>query len=305
MTADIYETPVSPDQSGERLDVVAAEAAGVTRSRAGALIRDGRVSVDGAVQTKPGFKLKAGMLLRVEIPEAAPAAAQPEDIDLDIVYQDEDVAVVFKPSGMVVHPAAGNETGTLVNALLAKLDNLSGIGGEIRPGIVHRIDKDTSGLLLVAKNDMAHLSLSEQIKAHTVSRAYKAIVIGGFKEDEGTVEGPIGRHPTDRKRMAIVPNGREAVTHWTVLERLRGATLIEARLTTGRTHQIRVHMASIGHPVLGDPVYGPKKSPYPVTGGQLLHAYRIGFDHPRTGERMLFEAAPEERFTRWLQKLRQ
>lgn len=305
MTADIYEAPVSPEQSGERLDVVAAEAAEVTRSRAGALIRDGRVSVDGAAQTKPGFKLKAGMLLRVEIPEAAPAAAQPEDIDLDIVYQDEDLAVVFKPSGMVVHPAAGNETGTLVNALLARLDNLSGIGGEIRPGIVHRIDKDTSGLLLVAKNDMAHLSLSEQIKAHTVGRAYKAIVIGGFREDEGTVEGPIGRHPTDRKRMAIVPNGREAVTHWTVLERLRGATLIEARLTTGRTHQIRVHMASIGHPVLGDPVYGSKKSPYPVTGGQLLHAYRIGFDHPRTGERMTFEAAPEERFSRWLQKLRQ
>ena len=301
---NICEFSVSPDQANERLDVAVAEAAGVTRSRAGALIRDGRVTVDGAAQTKPGFKLKAGMLLRVEIPEAIPAAAQPEDIDLDIVYQDEDLAVVFKPSGMVVHPAAGNETGTLVNALLAKLDNLSGIGGEIRPGIVHRIDKDTSGLLLVAKNDMAHLSLSEQIKAHSVNRAYKAIVIGGFKEDEGTVEGPIGRHPTDRKKMAIVPGGREAVTHWTVLERLRGATLIEARLTTGRTHQIRVHMASIGHPVLGDPVYGPKKSPYPVTGGQLLHAYRIGFDHPRTGERMLFEAAPEERFSYWLQKLR-
>ena len=168
---NICEFSVSPDQANERLDVAVAEAAGVTRSRAGALIRDGRASVDGAAQTKPGFKLKAGMLLRVEIPEAAPAAAQPEDIDLDIVYQDQDLAVVFKPSGMVVHPAAGNETGTLVNALLAKLDNLSGIGGEIRPGIVHRIDKDTSGLLLVAKNDMAHLSLSEQIKAHTVSRA--------------------------------------------------------------------------------------------------------------------------------------
>ena len=236
MTADIYEAPVSPEQSGERLDVVAAEAAEVTRSRAGALIRDGRVSVDGAAQTKPGFKLKAGMLLRVEIPEAAPAAAQPEDIDLDIVYQDEDLAVVFKPSGMVVHPAAGNETGTLVNALLARLDNLSGIGGEIRPGIVHRIDKDTSGLLLVAKNDMAHLSLSEQIKAHTVGRAYKAIVIGGFREDEGTVEGPIGRHPTDRKRMAVNHmTGKRAVTHWTVLERFSGYTHLQCRLETGRT----------------------------------------------------------------------
>ena len=208
----IYEAVVPAELEGERLDVYAAGLAGVTRSRAGALIRDRRVSVDGAVQTKPGFKLKAGMRLRVEIPEAAPAAAQPEDIDLDIVYQDEDLAVVFKPSGMVVHPAAGNESGTLVNALLKHLDNLSGIGGEIRPGIVHRIDKDTSGLLLVAKNDFAHVGLSEQIKAHTVKRAYRAIVIGGFREDEGTVEGPIGRHPTDRKKMAIVPGGREAAT---------------------------------------------------------------------------------------------
>ncbi len=299
-----YEARVPAESEGERLDVFAARVAGVTRSRAGALIREGRVTVDGAAQEKTGFRLKAGMAVGVEVPAAAPAAARAEDIDLEIVYQDADLAVVYKPSGMVVHPAAGNETGTMVNALLKHLDNLSGIGGEIRPGIVHRIDKDTSGLLLVAKNDRAHLSLSEQIKAHTVQRAYRAIVIGGFKEDEGTVEGPIGRHPTDRKKMAIVPNGREAVTHWTVLERLRGATLIEARLTTGRTHQIRVHMASIGHPVLGDPVYGPKKSPWPVKGGQLLHAYRIGFEHPRTGERMLFEAEPEPRFTHWLEKLR-
>ena len=299
-----YEARVPAESEGERLDVFAARVAGVTRSRAGALIREGRVTVDGAAQEKTGFRLKAGMAVGVEVPAAAPAAARAEDIDLEIVYQDADLAVVYKPSGMVVHPAAGNETGTMVNALLKHLDNLSGIGGEIRPGIVHRIDKDTSGLLLVAKNDRAHLSLSEQIKAHTVQRAYRAIVIGGFKEDEGTVEGPIGRHPTDRKKMAIVPNGREAVTHWTVLERLRGATLIEARLTTGRTHQIRVHRAAIGHPVLGDPVYGPKKSPWPVKGGQLLHAWRIGFEHPRTGERMLFEAEPEPRFTHWLEKLR-
>lgn len=288
----------------ERLDVFAAALADVTRSRAGALIKDGMVTVDGAAQTKAGFKLKPGMAVAVELPEPVPTQAQPEDIPLQIVYQDQDLAVVFKPSGMVVHPAAGNETGTLVNALLRHLDNLSGIGGEIRPGIVHRIDKDTSGLLLVAKNDMAHVSLSEQIKAHTVHRAYRAIVIGGFKQDEGTVDAPIGRHPTDRKKMAIVPDGRPAVTHWRVLEPLKGATLIECRLTTGRTHQIRVHMASIGHPVLGDPVYGPKKSPYPVTGGQLLHAYRIGFVHPRTGEEMIFEAEPEARFTEWLGKLR-
>ena len=288
----------------ERLDVFAAALADVTRSRAGALIKDGLVTVDGAAQIKAGFKLKPGMAVVVELPEPVPTQAQPEDIPLQIVYQDQDLAVVFKPSGMVVHPAAGNETGTLVNALLRHLDNLSGIGGEIRPGIVHRIDKDTSGLLLVAKNDMAHVSLSEQIKAHTVHRAYRAIVIGGFKQDEGTVDAPIGRHPTDRKKMAIVPDGRPAVTHWRVLEPLKGATLIECRLTTGRTHQIRVHMASIGHPVLGDPVYGPKKSPYPVTGGQLLHAYRIGFVHPRTGEEMIFEAEPEARFTEWLGKLR-
>ena len=299
-----YSALVPPDQDGERLDVFAAALAGITRSRAGALIRQGSVVVDGAAQAKAGFRLKPGMAVRVALPPAAPVALQAEDIALDILYQDDDLAVVFKPSGMVVHPAAGNETGTLVNALLTHLDNLSGIGGEIRPGIVHRIDKDTSGLLLVAKNDFAHVALSGQIKAHTVKRAYRAIVIGGFKEHEGTVEGPIGRHPTDRKRMAIVPGGRNATTHWTALEPLRGATLIEARLTTGRTHQIRVHMASIGHPVLGDPVYGPKKSPCPVQGGQLLHAFRLGFVHPRTGEEMLFEADPEPRFMYWLEKLR-
>ena len=302
--ARILTGAVPPERAGERLDVFAAELAEITRSRAGTLIREGRVFADGAAQQKPGFKLKPGAFVRVEIPPAAPATVEAEDIDLRVVYQDDDLAVVFKPSGMVVHPAAGNESGTLVNALLARLDNLSGIGGEIRPGIVHRIDKDTSGLLLVAKNDFAHVALSEQIRAHTVQRAYRAIVIGGFREDEGVVNGPIGRHPADRKKMAIVPGGREAETHWTVLERLRGATLIEARLTTGRTHQIRVHMASIGHPVLGDPVYGPKKSPWPVAGGQLLHAYCIGFVHPTTGQTMRFEADPEPRFVHWLQKLR-
>ena len=292
------------EADGQRLDVFAAALAGVTRSRAGALMKEGRVTADGIPQTKAGFKLKPGMAVTVEVPDPTPTAAQAEDIDIDIVYQDDDLAVVYKPSGMVVHPAAGNETGTLVNALLGKLDGLSGIGGELRPGIVHRIDKDTSGLLLVAKNDLAHLSLSEQIRAHAVHRVYRAIVIGGFKQDAGAVEGPIGRHPVDRKKMALVPDGRPAKTYWRVLEPLRGATHIECRLTTGRTHQIRVHMASIGHPVLGDPVYGPKKSPYPVTGGQLLHACRIGFTHPRTGEEMRFEAPPEPRFTQWLEKLR-
>lgn len=303
--AQFFEKIADVDYNGERLDVFVAELADVTRSRAGTLIKEGRVFVDGTAQQKAGFKLKNGMKISVGIPEAVPTEVAAENIDLNILYQDADVAVVFKPSGMVVHPAVGNESGTLVNALLMHLDNLSGIGGEIRPGIVHRIDKDTSGLLLVAKNDKSHVSLSEQIKAHTVHRAYRSIVIGGFKQDEGTVDAPIGRHPTDRKKMAIVPDGRNACTHWTVLEPLKGATLIEARLTTGRTHQIRVHMASIGHPVLGDPVYGPKKSPYPVEGGQLLHAYRIGFVHPTTGEEMIFEAPPEERFEKWLKKLRQ
>ncbi len=288
----------------KRLDVFLAERAGLTRSRAEKLIRDGLAQVDEKRVEKPGLTLKAGQAVELTVPEVKPSTVEAQDIPLEIVYQDDDLAVVYKPSGMVVHPAAGNPDGTMVNALLKRLDNLSGIGGEMRPGIVHRIDKDTSGLLLVAKNDRSHLILSEQIKAHTVERAYRAILIGRMKESEGDVSGPIGRHPTDRKKMAIVPGGREAHTHWTVLEELRGATLIEAKLTTGRTHQIRVHMASLGHPVLGDPVYGPKKSPYPVEGGQLLHAFRIGFIHPTTGEKMLFEAPPEPRFMNWLEKLR-
>lgn len=296
---------VTAQMAGERLDVLAAEAAGLTRSRAGALIRAGRVRVNGQVQCKAGFKPCPGDVLAVELPAAEPAQAMPQDIPLNILYQDADLAVVYKPSGMVVHPAAGNPDGTLVNALLGRLDQLSGVGGQIRPGIVHRIDKDTSGLLLVAKNDFSHLALSEQIRAHSVQRAYMAIVQGHMREAEGTVEGPIGRHPVDRKRMAIVPGGRAAVTHWRVLEELRGAALLECRLTTGRTHQIRVHMASIGHPLLGDPLYGPKKMPYPVSGGQLLHAFRLGFVHPRSGEEMLFEAPPEPRFDEWRSKLKQ
>lgn len=288
---------------GQRLDVFLSECAGVTRSRAAAILKSGGAEVNGKPETKAGFTLKCGMRVRFEIPEVQPATAVAQNIALDIRYQDQDLAVIYKPSGMVVHPAAGNYDGTLVNALLHHLTDLSGIGGELRPGIVHRIDKDTSGLLLVAKNDFSHAALSEQIKAHTVERAYMAIVYGNLKEDSGFVDGPIGRHPTDRKRMAIVPGGRNAHTDWQVLRRLRGATLIEAKLTTGRTHQIRVHMASIGHPVAGDPVYGPKKPPFDVAGGQLLHAFRLGFTHPTTGERMRFEAPPEKRFLHALEKL--
>ena len=295
---------VVSDEQGQRLDVFVSALANITRSRAGSLIDEGYVLVGGQKAAKAGYKLRCGDEIRIEIPEAAPAGIEAQDIDLNILYQDEDLAVVYKPSGMVVHPAAGNPDGTMVNALLKHLDHLSGIGGEIRPGIVHRIDKDTSGLLLVAKNDLAHLSLSEQIKAHSVQRAYMAIVQGGMKQDEGSVEGPIGRHPVDRKKMAIVPDGRDALTFWKVIEPLKGATLLECTLTTGRTHQIRVHMTSIGHPLLGDPLYGPKKMPYPVSGGQLLHAFRIGFVHPRSGKEMLFEAPPEERFLKWQRKLK-
>ena len=298
-----YEARVPAESEGERLDVFAAQVAGVTRSRAGALIREGRVTVDGAAQEKTGFRLKAGMAVGVEVPAAAPAAARAEDIDLEIVYQDADLAVVYKPSGMVVHPAAGNETGTMVNALLKHLDNLSGIGGEIRPGIVHRIDKDTSGLLVAAKNDFAHQGLSAQLSDHSLCREYLALACGSFREDSGTVDRPVGRHPTDRKRMAVdVKNGKSAVTHWEVLERCRGYTLLCCRLETGRTHQIRVHMASIGHPLLGDGLYGAK-CPDRGLEGQCLHARRLQLTHPRTRERMQFEAPTPDYFTGILQKL--
>lgn len=294
---------IDEEYAGRRLDVFLSEKADITRSRAEKLIRDGRATIDGKAISKSGTPLKKGQRVELDIPEVKEVALQAQDLPIEVVYQDDDLAVVYKPSGMVVHPAAGNPDGTMVNALMMKLDNLSGIGGEMRPGIVHRIDKDTSGLLLVAKNDRSHLFLSEQIKEHTVQRAYLSIVIGRFKETQGDVHGAIGRHPTDRKKMAIVPDGREAHTHWRILKELKGATLIEARLTTGRTHQIRVHMASLGHPVLGDPVYGPKKSPYPVEGGQLLHAFRLGFVHPTTGENMLFEVPPEKRFLDWEKRL--
>ena len=244
--------------------------------------------------------------IEVEFPEPVPDKALPEDIPLDIMYEDDSLIVVNKPKGMVVHPAAGNYTGTLVNALLYHCkDGLSGINGVIRPGIVHRIDKDTAGLLVVAKNDEAHLSLASQIKEHKADRIYRAVVVGNPKEDEGTVNKPIGRHPSDRKRMAIVEGGREAVTHYRVIERYKGFAYCEMRLETGRTHQIRVHMASIGHPLLGDTVYGgggtlfEKRHPKAFEGnnsGQVLLAHTLGFEHPKTGEYMKFET----KIPRWL-----
>lgn len=301
--AEQFDWTAEPEAAGERLDSYIAARTHLTRSRVSALIDAGEALVNGAAAAKAGVRLRPGDAVSLRVPDVRPAAVQAQDIPVRILYQDEDLAVVYKPSGMVVHPAAGNFDGTLVNALLGALDNLSGIGGEIRPGIVHRIDKDTSGLLLVAKNDRAHVNLAEQIRAHSIERVYWAICVGAMGE-AGVVEAAIGRHAVDRKRMAVRADGRAAVTHWRLLEPLRGCSLIEARLETGRTHQIRVHMASIGHPVLGDPLYGPKKSPYPVRGGQLLHARVIGFDHPTTGERLRFEAEYEPRFAAWLERLR-
>ncbi|MDO4549011.1 MAG: RluA family pseudouridine synthase [Clostridia bacterium] len=295
---------VDADDAGRRLDVYVGENAEITRSRAISLIKEGHCLVDGRVEIKGGACVRQGQTVELEMPETTPSDIVPQNIPLDIIYQDADLAVIFKPSGMVVHPAAGNPDGTLVNALLYHIKDLSGIGGCARPGIVHRIDKDTSGLLLVAKNDFSHVCLCEQIKEHTLDRAYHAIVSGCPKKDAGLIDAPIGRHPVDRKRMAIVRLGREAQTAWTVMERYKNASLIEARLKTGRTHQIRVHMASIGHPVLGDPLYAFKNMPYNVEGGQLLHAFKLGFTHPSTGERMIFTAQPEKRFKNWLEKLR-
>ena len=277
-----------------RLDVFVADAAQITRSRAGSLIKDGCAAVDGAAQTKAGFALKPGARVTIDIPEAAPSRAEAEDIDLNILYQDEDVAVVFKPSGMVVHPAAGNEDGTMVNALLHHLDSLGGIGGELRPGIVHRLDKDTSGLLLVAKNDAAQLALSRQLQERQMEKHYRALVDGLMKEPSGRVEAPIARSRKDRKKMAVDPEGREAVTEWTVLAEGRGVTLLDVHILTGRTHQIRVHMKHLGHPVCGDPIYGSSRGA--KVPRLMLHAWSLAFTHPRTGERMTFTAELPEAF---------
>ena len=281
---------------------VASRLEGVTRSHIQKLIDDGNVLADGKV-VKSNYKLKSGQIVEVNIPEAKQLDIKAEDIKLDIVYEDEHLLVVNKPQNMVVHPAAGNYEGTLVNALMHHCGNsLSGINGVIRPGIVHRIDKDTSGLLLVAKDDATHIGLSEQIKDHSLTRKYIAIVHGNFKNDEGTVDAPIGRHATDRKKMCITEkNSKNAVTHYRVLKRFMEYTLVECRLETGRTHQIRVHMASIGHPVMGDKTYGVKKEKYNLTG-QLLHAKIVGFIHPITKEYMEFETEIPERFKRFLNR---
>ncbi len=282
---------LTPAVGGLRADqFLAAALDGLTRSAAQRLLEEGRVLCQGKA-LKKNDRLKEGVPLTVVIPDPTPVEIVPQDIPLDVVYEDEDVIVVNKPVGLVVHPAPGHPDGTLVNALLYHCgQSLSGINGEIRPGIVHRIDRDTSGLLIAAKNDAAHLSLAEQLQDHSLYRAYEAVVLGGFREDEGTISLPIARHPTDRKKMAVNHlTGRPAVTHWKVLTRYAGYTHLQCRLETGRTHQIRVHMAAQGHPVLGDPVYGGVRKGFPELVGQCLHARQLTFRHPRTGERITVE----------------
>ena len=312
---------VDAADAGTRIDKYLSERADLTRSAAVRLLEEGDVSVCGASVSK-NYKVRLGDEIEVAYPEPEPDTALPENIPLDVVYEDGDIIVVNKPVGMVVHPAAGNPSGTLVNALLYHCKgSLSGIGGVLRPGIVHRIDKDTSGLLVVAKNDRAHLHLAEQIKQHSAHRIYRAVCVGNIKEDEGTVDLPIGRHPTDRKRMAVIRDpdreARDAVTHYRVLQRFAGRqtwgnafTYIECRLETGRTHQIRVHMAAKGHPLLGDDVYGGANTPFgarhkSLIKGQTLHACELHLTHPTTGERMHFSAPQPPEMTKLLEILSQ
>ena len=284
------------EDAGTRLDsFLAGRLEGVTRSAAARLIESGCVTVDGKPAGK-SVRMAGGETVCVLLPEAEEPEARPEDIPLDVVYEDSDVIVVNKPVGMVVHPAAGHPDGTLVNALLHHCaGSLSGVGGQLRPGIVHRIDRDTSGLIIAAKNDAAHAFLAAQLADHTLRRTYECLAVGNFKEDSGTVDAPIGRHRTDRKKMAVVPDGRRAVTHWAVLGRYKGVTHLQCRLETGRTHQIRVHAAHLGHPLAGDPLYGDaakdrRLRTRPVR--TLLHAVELSFPHPVTGRRLTFAAEP-------------
>ena len=297
-------TAASEDR-GVRLDsFLACRVPELTRSAAARLIETGRVTVAGRTAAK-SCRLEGGELVEAELPDPEPTQALPQDIPLDVVYEDEDVIVVNKPAGLVVHPAPGHPDGTLVNALLHHCgSSLSGIGGELRPGIVHRIDRDTSGLIIAAKNDAAHQALSAQLQDHSLARTYEAVVVGNLREDAGTVDAPIGRHHTDRKKMAVTDRGgKRAVTHWETLERFPGYTHVRCRLETGRTHQIRVHMAYIGHPLCGDTVYGAKK-PVPGLAGQCLHAVGLRFIHPRTGEAVELSCPLSDAFTALLEKLR-
>ena len=302
--SSLLEFKIEEDMQGTRLDMVLSLLMEETsRSHLQKLIDLGEVQVNGLMNDSKKYKVKAGDLIQVNVPEPVRLDVEPEDIPIDIVYEDEDVLVVNKPKGMVVHPAAGNYSGTLVNAVLFHCRNLSSINGVIRPGIVHRIDKDTSGLLMIAKNDTAHRDLAEQLASHTITRAYRAIVHHNFQDDTGIIDAPIARDPKNRLKMAIVQNGgKAAVTHYRVLQRFGAFTYLEARLETGRTHQIRVHMAYIHHPLLGDAVYGPKKKTLGAAS-QMLHAKLLGFRHPRTGEYMEFDSVLPKEFKDVLIKL--
>ncbi len=295
--------PTAAD-AGLRVDAwLAGRLEGLTRSAVQRLLEEGRVTLDGRPLAK-NYRIAGAEILEVALPDPEPIEAQPQDIPLDVVYEDADVIVVNKPKGLVVHPAPGHPDGTLVNALLYHCGGtLSGIGGALRPGIVHRIDRDTSGLIIAAKNDFAHQRLAAQLQDHTLARTYECIIIGHPREDAGTVDAPIGRHPVDRKKMAVIPNGRPAVTHWEVLERLTGCSWLRCRLETGRTHQIRIHMAYLGHPILGDTVYGAKK-PVPGLQGQCLHAVGLRFLHPRTGEAVELRCPLPEEFQAQLDRRR-
>ncbi len=301
---EIKKLKAGPEHHGMRCDVFIAQQSGLSRSVVQRLIEQGQARLNGAAAGKK-TQIQPGDQVELLLPGPKPAQAQPEEIPLDIVYEDQDVVAVNKPKGMVVHPAAGNEEGTLVNALLAHCgDSLSGVGGETRPGIVHRIDKDTSGLLIVAKNDQAHQALAAQLADHSLYREYEAVVLGALKDDQGTVDAPIGRSAKDRKKMAVAAReGRRAVTHYQVLGRYPGYTHVRCRLETGRTHQIRVHMASIGHPIAGDPLYG-RKGDRSGLDSQCLHARRLVFRHPRDGREMALECPLPPEFAAFLGKLR-
>lgn len=301
----ILQLTATTEQAGQRLDAfVAAAFEGVSRSAAARLLEGGFITVNGKPATK-STRILDGDSISVELPEAEDTEVAAQDIPLDVVYEDDDVIVVNKPAGLVVHPAPGHPDGTLVNALLHHCgDSLSGVGGEKRPGIVHRIDRDTSGLIIAAKNDASHLALSAQLSDHSLARTYECLALGNFREDSGTIDAPIGRHHIDRKKMTVTThNSRHAVTHWEVIARYNGVTHLRCHLETGRTHQIRVHLAHIGHPILGDTVYGGKKA-VPGLTGQCLHAVGLRFVHPRTGELVSLSCPLPEEFETQLRKYR-
>lgn len=299
----ILERLPQEEDRGKRLDVFLRETTEITRSRIANLIREGHVRVGEAIVERPAQEIIPGCPIFVSVPKTVETELVAQNIPLAILFEDSDIAVIMKPCGMVVHPAAGNESGTLVNALLYHLHDLSGIGGEARPGIVHRLDKDTSGVMVVAKNDFAHLSLTNQFRDRTMEKHYCAVVAGCFREETGRIDLPIGRHPQDRKKMAVLESGRPSLTEWTTTKLLRGASVLDVHILTGRTHQIRVHMANAGHPVLGDRIYAPNLR-FPVAIPRLmLHARSLTLDHPRTGERMTFEAPFPEVFLETIRKL--